>query len=177
MEETKGKLNFPRDMLRKISLLVLFLGWEVLAAAAENPEHFRSGQFRGSLRWDGTDSEKTELLRFGGAAGIFVLDGFEVGYEQLFEVPPQGPTAVYSWLYTKLVLFRDWVVAPFLAFRVGLGWLGKNRAAFGGAGLGAVFFVSPFLGFESRWLQELRLDSGSVMDNYQVFDWQMVLYY
>ncbi|RME27485.1 MAG: hypothetical protein D6806_04575, partial [Deltaproteobacteria bacterium] len=102
-----------------------FLGLMVAVALVRSPQvhaaeygNFHAGRIRGTLRWDGTDSEHADRLRFGGSIGMFVLDGIELGYEQLFEVESDEASS-FSRLYLRCVPF-DWPVAPFVLLRTGM---------------------------------------------------------
>jgi hypothetical protein len=115
---------------------------------AGSKEHFSPGEVRVSLSWDNVSAMESRLLRFGGAAGVHVLNGIEIGIEQQFIVPPATKYESRSWGYVRAVPFPSWVVSPFLSARAGYYILPEKNAVGLGAGIGAVTFLDDHFAFE-----------------------------
>jgi hypothetical protein len=155
--------------------IVFFL--PAVAAAEDTPEHFAAGEMRASLSWDSISAMETKVLRFGASAGIHVKNGFEIGLEQQFVVPPKNGHESRSWSYLRVVPFRDWVVSPFISARAGY-YLMPDRNAVGlGAGLGAVMFIDRHFAFEvSFYTQGVFSQVASpVLEN--ELDWRVIVFF
>jgi hypothetical protein len=148
-----------------------------LAQATDVTEHFEAGELRGSLSWDNISAVETGVLRFGGSAGIHVLNGIEVGFEQQFIVPPDVAPESRSWGYVRVVPFRDWPINPFLATRVGFYHLPDSQAPALGAGCGAVMFVDNYLAFEASLFSQAVFHLTGATERQTEFDWRMVLFF
>ena len=167
-------------MIRTFLVFLAFIIWQpsVLAGQEQDPkEHFTRGEFRGSLFWDNISAMELGILKFGGSAGIHVLNGIEVGYQQQFIVPTADMTQIQSWGYVRLVPFRDWVVNPFLATRVGHYFLPEKDAPAVGAGCGAVFFVDRHLAFEASVFAQIVLHPAKSAERQTEFNWGLVLFF
>jgi len=147
------------------------------AGATEQVEHFTSGEFNGSLSWDGISAIETGVYRFGGSAGLFLLNGLEVGYEQQFIMPPGTATESRSWGFVRLVPFRSWPVAPFLAVRLGYYYLPDKNAAATGVGCGATVFVSSHIAFEASLYAQFVFHPLAPIERQTEFDTRFVLYF
>jgi hypothetical protein len=162
-------------MWRYILPVVFFL--PSIAAAEDPPDHFTVGEIRASLSWDSISAMETGVLRFGASAGVHIKDGFEIGAEQQFIVPPKSGRESRSWSYIRIVPFRDWVVSPFIAARAGY-YLMSDHNAFGlGAGLGAVMFIDRHFAFEaSLYTQGVFSQAVSPLSENE-FDWRMIVFF
>lgn len=146
-------------------------------APAGPVEHFGSGEFNGSLSWDGISAVETGVYRFGGSAGLFVLNGLEIGYDQQFIMPPGAATESRSWGFVRLVPFRHWLVAPFVAVRFGYYYLPDANAAAVGAGCGATFFVSRHIAFEASLYTQAVFHPLTAVERQTELDTRFVLYF
>ena len=117
------------------------------------------------------------VLKFGGSAGIHVVNGIEVGYEQQFIVPNDSGTESRSWAYVRFVPFRHWPVNPFLSARVGFYVLPDQNAPAAGAGCGAVVFANRYLAFEASLFTQWVFHPEGQTDRQTEFDWRVVLYF
>jgi hypothetical protein len=145
--------------------------------AKETTLHFGFGEMRTTLSWDNISAMETGVLKFGGSAGIHVFNGVEVGFEQAFIMPPELGTESRSWAYLRVVPFRDWLVNPFLAARVGYYVLPDEQALGVGAGCGLVMFVSDNIAFEASLFTQAVMHPESPVERQTEFDWRVVLYF
>ncbi len=164
-------------MLCALCVSVCVFEHVAFAGETEQVEHFRSGEFNGSLSWDGISAVETGVYRFGGSAGMFLLNGFEIGYEQQFIMPPGESTESRSWGFVRLVPFRDWPAAPFLAVRLGYYYLPDANAAATGIGCGATVFVSSHIAFEASIYTQLVFHPQTPVEHQTEFDTRFVLYF
>lgn len=147
-------------------------------AVAEDPiDHFTAGEMRASLSWDSVSAMETHVLRFGASAGVHVTNGFEIGLEQQFIVPPKSGRESRSWSYLRVVPFRDWVVSPFIAARAGY-YLASDRNAVGlGAGIGAVMFIDRHFAFEASFYTQGVLSQVVSAVNENELDWRVIVFF
>jgi hypothetical protein len=165
-------------------VLLTLLGLAAPAWAAEGsddegdpPECFVQGQVRGGLSWDNISAMETGVLRFGGTAGVFVVNGLELGYEQQFIVPPGSRTEARSWLFLRVMPFRVFPLAPFAAVRVGYYGLPEDDAGSFGAGAGAILFLDRHFALElSVFVQGVFFPTGQV-ERQTDFDTRAVIYF
>jgi hypothetical protein len=145
-------------------LVVALASTPALGATERDPDDtFQRGQVRGGINWDDVSAMQGGVLRFGGEVGVFLWNGFEVGYEQQFIVAPGSGTEARSWIYARLVPFRAWPVNPFVAVRTGFYALSDAEAGALGMGGGLVFFLDRHYAFElSLFGQGVFLPSGQV---------------
>ena len=149
-----------------------------LAVDSDGPtEHFYFGEARSSLSWDNISAMETGVLKFGGSAGIHVLNGIEVGFEQQFIVPVETETQARSWGYVRVVPFRDWYVSPFFVARAGYYFLPDNDAVGAGAGCGAVMFVDDNIAFEASLFYQAVFHPELPIERQTEFDWRVVIFF
>ncbi|MBW1811360.1 MAG: hypothetical protein JRJ87_24440 [Deltaproteobacteria bacterium] len=140
-------------------------------------EHFYLGEARSSLSWDNISAMETGVLKFGGSAGIHVLNGIEVGFEQQFIVPVEIGTQARSWGYLRVVPFRNWYISPFFAARVGYYFLPENDAVGVGGGCGAVMFVDDHIAFEASLFYQAVFHPLLPIERQTEFDWRVVIFF
>ncbi|HOX44100.1 MAG TPA: hypothetical protein PK668_10910 [Myxococcota bacterium] len=166
------------------TLLLALLGLAApMGAASESddqgdpPECFFQGQLRGGLSWDNVSAMETGVLRFGGTAGVFVVNGLELGYEQQFIVPPSSRAEARSWLFLRFMPFRVFPLAPFAAVRAGYYGLPEDDAGSFGAGAGAILFLDRHFALEvSMFVQGVFFPTGKV-ERQTDFDTRAVIYF
>jgi hypothetical protein len=146
-------------------------------ALADRVEHFVKGEIRGSLSWDNISAMESGVLKFGGAAGVHIANGIEVGYEQQFIVVPEQSPEGRSWGTLRMVPFRRWPVNPFLAVRLGYHFLPDQNAPALGAGCGAVLFVGRYLAFEASLFTQAVFHPAGTTERQTDFDWRVVLFF
>ena len=162
------------------SLGILVLSSVVLLSPlvpAAGIDHFETGEIRAGLMWDTVSASETGVLRFGGSAGVHVLDGLEFGYEQHFVVPPDAASEVHTFGYLRAVPFRDWPINPFVALRAGWSYAQDRQAPAAGLGCGAVMFIDSNFAMEARLFSQAILLPGHVTARRTNLDWRLVLYF
>ncbi len=163
--------------------LVAGLLWWILvvpglhAEEPESKEHFIAGQVRAGLNWDNISAMETGVLKFGGTAGIFVVNGLELGYEQLFVVPPEEGSQSRSYGYMRVVPFRSWPINPFFSMQVGYFSLPDVDALSLGTGLGLVMFIDRYFAFEARITAQSVFHPQKSNEDLIDFDWRFVVYF
>jgi hypothetical protein len=157
--------------------VLAFLSAPAGSAAAEPVEHFVQGELRGSLSWDSLSAMDRGVLKFGGAAGIYVLNGIELGFEQQFIVPSGPGPEGRSWAYLRAVPFRRWPLVPFVSLRAGYYLLPEKDAAAVGAGLGLVMFIDRHFAIEATLFTQAAFAPRGDTTRQTEFDTRLVLYY
>jgi hypothetical protein len=147
------------------------------AVSAAGVDHFEAGEIRAGLMWDTVSAADSGVLRFGGSAGIHVLDGLELGYEQHFVVPHGDDSQVHTYGYLRAVPFRDWPVHPFVALRAGWFYAHERQAPAAGLGCGAVMFIDRHFAFEARLFGQAIFLPGHTTERRTSLDWRLVLYF
>jgi len=175
-KETKGLFPFRMCVIYTTVWLIAHMA-TASAAPASDPEHFTSGEFNGTLSWDSISAVESGIYRFGGSAAWFVLDGVAVGYEQQFVMPRGEQLESRSWGFVRLVPFRDWPLAPFLALRLGYYYLPDTGAAAAGFGCGFTVFLSKHVAFEASFRTQLVFHPQTEMEHQQEVDTHFALYF
>lgn len=160
-----------------IALMIMMTAPAAAEEASDPTEHFLTGEFRGSLSWDNISAMETGVLKFGGSAGIHILNGIEIGAEQQFIVDPMARSVGRSWGYIRAVPFRNWPVNPFVAARLGYYFQPDRDAVALGAGFGAVMFVDHYLAFEASLFTQAVFHPAGSSERQTEFDWRVVLFF
>lgn len=158
------------------SILVCFFMTTDLYAGESN-ENFSAGQVRAGLSWDNISAMETGELRFGGTAGIYVLNGLELGYEQLFVVPPEEDSQSRNYGYLRIVPFRSWPVNPFVSVQVGYIFMSDMDAISLGSSIGLVMFIDKHFAFEARFTGQGVFQTGRSTEQLADLDWRFVAYF
>lgn len=154
--------------------------WILLSApamAAGGADHFAAGEIRAGLMWDTISARQSGVLRFGGSAGIHVLDGVEIGYEQQFVVPPGSASQAHTYGYLRAVPFRHWPIHPFVALQAGYSFREDRQAPTAGLVCGAALFIDHHFAFEARLLSRAVFLPGRTTEGRLKLDWRLVLYF
>jgi hypothetical protein len=155
-----------------IHLVLINLTW-----AEEKVEHFTKGEIHAGLSWDNISAMEAGIYKFGGSAGVHVVNGVELGFEQQFVVPREQGAQKKSYGYLRWIPFRNWVVAPFVGLRTGLMFHPEENALVFGAGVGATYFASRNIAFEGRIYHQAEYFSSGMIERQTEFDWRVVLYF
>jgi len=156
---------------------VLLIEPFTLGKDLSDQEHFVAGEVRFGLSWDNISAMHDGILKFGGAAGVHVLNGLELGYEQQFIVPDQASTESRSWGYVRLVPFRNWPINPFVAMRFGYYLLPEEGAVALGGGGGAVLFVDNHFAFEASIFSQAVFSRIKPVEQQMDVDWRVVIFF
>jgi hypothetical protein len=172
------KIAYPfRSMKIRHYILSVVVFFPAIAAADVNPEHFTTGEMRASLSWDSVSAMETKVLRFGASVGIHIKNGFEIGFEQQFIVPPKSSSESRSWSYIRLVPFRNWAVSPFIAARAGYYLASEHDAVGLGAGIGAVIFIDRHFAFEASFYTQGVFSQVASPRNENELDCRVIVFF